>query len=186
MRNRRSVAPSMGPVSGPYTHRVAISNIVCFFCGWQITCRWRDSAHNNEQKLLTLTSINPAPICVARASERLRAHPELRLPCQPQATPTAPALLSSAWRGATEEKDISEQQRIKRSLACPKLWETDDGHRKTHCYRNQLRSPPTLGTAAAETTRSNTKPLRASARSSFYALPFHKPGHTAFSSAALN
>src|SRR5271169_5779459 len=41
---------------GRYTHRVAISNhrLVSFADG-QVTFRWRDSAHHNEQKLLTLS-----------------------------------------------------------------------------------------------------------------------------------
>jgi hypothetical protein len=41
---------------GRYTHRVAISNhrLVSFTKG-QVTFRWRDSAHNNQQKLLTLS-----------------------------------------------------------------------------------------------------------------------------------
>jgi putative transposase/transposase-like zinc-binding protein len=41
---------------GRYTHRVAISNhrLVSFADG-QITFRWRDSAHNNAQKLMTLS-----------------------------------------------------------------------------------------------------------------------------------
>ena len=41
---------------GRYTHRVAISNhrLVAFADG-QVTFRWRDSAHNNEQKLMTLS-----------------------------------------------------------------------------------------------------------------------------------
>src|SRR6267154_1775378 len=41
---------------GRYTHRVAISNhrLVSFADG-KVTFRWRDSAHNNEQKLLTLS-----------------------------------------------------------------------------------------------------------------------------------
>jgi len=41
---------------GRYTHRVAISNhrLVSFDEG-KVTFRWRDSAHNNEQKLLTLS-----------------------------------------------------------------------------------------------------------------------------------
>jgi hypothetical protein len=41
---------------GPYPHRVAISNhrLVSFNDG-QVTFRWRDSAHNNEQKLMTLS-----------------------------------------------------------------------------------------------------------------------------------
>jgi hypothetical protein len=40
---------------GRYTHRVALSNhrLVSFADG-KVTFRWRDSAHNNEQKLLTL------------------------------------------------------------------------------------------------------------------------------------
>jgi hypothetical protein len=41
---------------GRYTHRVAISNhrLVSFSDG-QVTFHWRDSAHHNEQKLLTLS-----------------------------------------------------------------------------------------------------------------------------------
>jgi hypothetical protein len=41
---------------GRYTHRVAISNhrLVSFADG-QVTFRWRDSAHQNEQKLMTLS-----------------------------------------------------------------------------------------------------------------------------------
>jgi len=41
---------------GRYTHRVVISNhrLVSFANG-QVTFRWRDSAHNNEQKLMTLS-----------------------------------------------------------------------------------------------------------------------------------
>lgn len=41
---------------GRYTHRVAISNhrLVSFTDG-QVTFRWRDSAHHNEQKLMTLS-----------------------------------------------------------------------------------------------------------------------------------
>jgi hypothetical protein len=41
---------------GRYTHRVAISNhrLVSFTDG-KVTFRWRDSAHNNEQKLLTVS-----------------------------------------------------------------------------------------------------------------------------------
>ena len=40
---------------GRYTHRVAISNhrLVSFTDG-KVTFRWSDSAHNNEQKLMTL------------------------------------------------------------------------------------------------------------------------------------
>jgi hypothetical protein len=41
---------------GRYTHRVAISNHrLVSLADEKITFRWRDSAHNNEQKLLTLS-----------------------------------------------------------------------------------------------------------------------------------
>jgi hypothetical protein len=41
---------------GRYTHRVAISNHrLVFFTDGQVTFRWRDSAHHNEQKLMTLS-----------------------------------------------------------------------------------------------------------------------------------
>src|SRR6202051_1977565 len=40
---------------GRYTHRVAISNHrLVSLANQQVTFRWRDSAHNNEQKLMTL------------------------------------------------------------------------------------------------------------------------------------
>jgi len=41
---------------GRYTHRVAISNHrLVSLIEEQVTFRWRDSAHHNEQKLLTLS-----------------------------------------------------------------------------------------------------------------------------------
>ena len=41
---------------GQYTHRVAISNHrLVSLVGDKVTFRWRDSAHNNEQKLMTLS-----------------------------------------------------------------------------------------------------------------------------------
>jgi hypothetical protein len=41
---------------GRYTHRVAISNHrLISFEGGQVTFRWRDSAHNNEHKLMALS-----------------------------------------------------------------------------------------------------------------------------------
>jgi hypothetical protein len=44
---------------GGYTHRVAISNhrLVSFADG-RVTFRWRDSAHNNEQKWITYLSMS--------------------------------------------------------------------------------------------------------------------------------
>jgi hypothetical protein len=45
-----------GHYLGRYTHRVAISNHrLVSFTDAKVTFRWRDSAHNNEQKLMTLS-----------------------------------------------------------------------------------------------------------------------------------
>jgi hypothetical protein len=59
------VVYSKPPFGGPeyvlqylrrYTHRVAISNHrLVSFAEQRVTFRWRDSAHNNEQKLLPLS-----------------------------------------------------------------------------------------------------------------------------------
>src|SRR5213076_2643428 len=44
---------------GRYTHRVAISNHrLVSFAGGKVTFRWRDSAHHNEQKLMTLVGLH--------------------------------------------------------------------------------------------------------------------------------
>jgi hypothetical protein len=87
---------------GRYTHRVAISNhrLVSFSEG-KVTFRWRDSAHNNEQKLLTL-SLDEflRRFLLHLAAERLRTHPQFRLPSQP-ATLHAPAALLSITRRST-------------------------------------------------------------------------------------
>ncbi len=87
---------------GRYTHRVAISNhrLVSFTEG-RVTFRWRDSAHHNEQKLLTLSldEFLP-PLPVAPALQRLRTHPPFRLPGQ-SATPHSPAALLSITRHST-------------------------------------------------------------------------------------
>jgi hypothetical protein len=41
---------------GRYTHRVAISNHrLVSFADQKVTFHWRDSAHNNEQRLMTLS-----------------------------------------------------------------------------------------------------------------------------------
>src|SRR5205807_358624 len=70
------VAPFGGPeyvlqYLGRYTHRGAISNhrLVSLADG-QVTCRWRDSAHPNEHKLMTVSLERPLStsrkLCVLR------------------------------------------------------------------------------------------------------------------------
>src|SRR5450432_3940807 len=74
---------------GLYTHRVAISNhrLVSFAEG-NVTFRWRDSAHNNEQKLMTLSldEFYAASCCtcfpkVSCASGTSAASPTASAPC---------------------------------------------------------------------------------------------------------
>jgi hypothetical protein len=83
-----------------YTHRIAISNrrLVALEQG-NVTFRWRDSAHANKQRLLTL----PVDEFLRRfllppAATRLHAHPQLRLPRQPATRFAAAALLPVARR----------------------------------------------------------------------------------------
>ena len=64
-----------------YTHRVAISNqrLVSFEQG-RVTFRWRDSAHGNQQRLLTLALYEfLRPLPAARVAQRLPPHSLLRL-----------------------------------------------------------------------------------------------------------
>ena len=50
------VSSNLLPYLGRYTHRVAISNHrLVSLVDDQVTFRWRDSAHNNQQKLMPLS-----------------------------------------------------------------------------------------------------------------------------------
>ena len=72
---------------GRYTHRVAISNhrLVSFADG-QVTFRWRDSAHNHEQKLMSqkLMSLHGMSSCAASSCT-----------CYPKASSASATLASS-------------------------------------------------------------------------------------------
>ncbi len=66
---------------GNYTHRIAISNhrLVALEDG-KVSFRWRDSAHKNKQRVMTLARGGvPAALLPARAAAGLRAHPPLRV-----------------------------------------------------------------------------------------------------------
>jgi hypothetical protein len=67
---------------GRYTHRVAISNHrLVSFVDDQVTFRWRDSAHYNKQRLMTLhVSEFLRRFLFACSAARLRADPLFRLP----------------------------------------------------------------------------------------------------------
>ena len=82
---------------GRYTHRVAISNHrLLTLADEKVTLRWRDSADNNQQKLMTL-SLDEflRRFLLTPASQRLRPHTPFRLPRQPPACHSPAALLSN-------------------------------------------------------------------------------------------
>jgi hypothetical protein len=118
---------------GRYTHRVAISNhrLVSFADG-KVTFRWRDSAYNNEQKLMTLSLdeflrrflLHLLPQGFVRIrnfgflANRRRA---TTLPLCFQllgSTPLAKAQVSTA--GSSD------------AWLCPQMWWADAGYRKAH------------------------------------------------------
>ena len=69
---------------GRYTHRVAISNHrLLAFDQERVTFRWKDYAHGGKPGKMTLARHRVlTPLLSARAPQRLRAHPSLRVPRQ--------------------------------------------------------------------------------------------------------
>jgi len=128
----------------------AISNHrLSSFADGQVTFRWRDSAHNNEQKLLTLTVDKiPAPIFVARAPERLRAHPELRFPANAGAPRSCHFAFHLLGAAPQTEQDISDSKTQVIFGSAPSVVDDDVIERLT-ATEIQLRSPPHSLTAAA-------------------------------------
>ena len=137
---------------GRYTHRVAISNhrLVSFADG-QITFRWRDSAHNNEQKLMTLSLdeflrrflLHLLPKGFVRIrhfgflANRRRS---TLLPLCFEALDTVPP---------QTEPETSTAQESSPLWRCPKCGGPMAVMERLTPAQIQLRSPPLLGTAAA-------------------------------------
>jgi hypothetical protein len=76
----------------------------------------------------------------APAPERFRAHPQLRLPGQPQTCHHLATFLPTARRG-TANRATGFHRRSQRSLVLPQVWWTDDGRRNTHRCRNPTSFP---------------------------------------------
>jgi hypothetical protein len=136
---------------GRYTHRVAISNhrLVSFVNG-QVTFRWRDSAHNNEQKLLTLTVdkflrrflLHVLP----KGFVRIRNFGFLANRRRATLLPLCFHLLGTALQ---TEQDISNSKDSSDRWLCPKCGGLMMVIERLTATEIQLRSPPTLVTAAA-------------------------------------
>jgi hypothetical protein len=135
-----------------YTHRVAISNhrLVSFDDG-QVTFRWRDSAHNNEQKLMTLSLdeflrrflLHLLP----KSFVRIRHFGFLASRRRAQLLPLCLAALDSA--PAQTRTATSTAQDMNPSSVCPKCGGPMVIVERLTAAHIQLRSPPKLSMAAA-------------------------------------
>jgi rubredoxin len=137
---------------GRYTHRVAISNhrLVSLTDG-QVTFRWRDSAHHNEQKLLPL-SLNEF-LCrfllhiLPKGFVRIRNFGFLANRKRATLLPLCFQLLGSEQQPQAEQHGSSTED-------CPDLWRCPKcgGPMKVierlTAAEIQLRSPPRISSAA--------------------------------------
>jgi hypothetical protein len=135
---------------GRYTHRVAISNhrLVSFAEG-KVTFRWRDSAHHNEQKLLTLSLdeflrrflLHVLP----KGFVRIRNFGFLANRRRATLLPLCFHLLGSAQ---PTEQALSTDNDANNLRLCPKCGGPMRVIERLTADEIQLRSPPTLVTAA--------------------------------------
>jgi Putative transposase/Transposase zinc-binding domain len=136
---------------GRYTHRVAISNhrLVSFAEG-KVTFRWRDSAHNDQQKLLTLSLdeflrrflLHVLP----KGFVRIRNFGFLANRRRATLLPLCFHLLGSAPQ---TEQDISGSKDSSDPWLCPKCGGPMKVIERLTATEIQLRSPPALVTVAA-------------------------------------
>jgi hypothetical protein len=136
---------------GRYTHRVAISNhrLVSLADG-QVTFRWRDSAHNNEQKLMTLSLdeflrrflLHLLP----KGFVRIRHFGFLANRRRAQFLPLCFAALDSS---AQTELSTSAAREVSPLQSCPKCGGPMVVTERLTAAQIQLRSPPILVTVAA-------------------------------------
>jgi Putative transposase/Transposase zinc-binding domain len=137
---------------GRYTHRVAISNhrLVSFTDG-QVTFRWRDSAHHNEQKLLPL-SLDEF-LCrfllhiLPKGFVRIRNFGFLANRKRATLLPLCFQLLGSTQQPQAEQHASSTED-CPDSWRCPKCGGLMKVIERLTAAEIQLRSPPQISTAA--------------------------------------
>ena len=137
---------------GRYTHRVAISNhrLISFADG-KVSFRWRDSAHDNEQKLMTLALdeflrrflLHLLP----KGFVRIRNFGFLANRKRPTTLPLCFQLLGSAATPPTEQ-DRSGANNASDLWLCPKCGGPMMVVERLTAAEIQLRSPPMLTAAA--------------------------------------
>jgi hypothetical protein len=137
---------------GRYTHRVAISNhrLVSFADG-QVTFRWRDSAHHNEQKLTALSHhqflrrflLHILP----QGFVRIRHFGFLACRRRRTTLPLCFQLLGAAQEALTEEHTSSTED-VPDLYRCPKCGGPMKVIERLTAAEIQLRSPPRISSAA--------------------------------------
>ncbi len=136
---------------GRYTHRVAISNhrLVSLAEG-KVTFRWRDSAHNNEQKLLMLSLYEFLRRfllhVVPKGFVRIRNFGFLANRRRATLLPLCFHLLGAAPQ---TEPDIADSKNSTDLWLCPKCGAPMRVLKRLTAAEIQLRSPPALVTVAA-------------------------------------
>jgi hypothetical protein len=135
---------------GRYTHRVAISNHrLISFEGGQVTFRWRDSTHNNQQKLMALSLdeflrrflLHLLP----KGFVRIRHFGFLASRRRAQLLPLCLAALDSL----PAQTETSTTQDMSPHRICPHCGGTMAIIERLTAAQIQLRSPPKLSIAAA-------------------------------------
>src|SRR5256885_3906880 len=137
---------------GRYTHRVAISNhrLVSFIDG-QVTSRWRDSAHHNEQKLLSLSVdeflrrflLHILP----KSFVRIRNFGFLANRKRAALLPLCFQFLGSAQQPQAEQHGSGTED-LSDSWRCPKCGGPMKVIERLTAAEIQLRSPPRISAAA--------------------------------------
>ena len=121
---------------GRYTHRVAISNhrLVSLADG-QVTFRWRDSAHNNEQRLMTVSLDEFLRRFLLHLLPKgfVRIRHFGFLANRRRSTASAAMLRSTGHSSITDRTGNLHHPGIGPALALPQVWRTDGGHRTTYC-----------------------------------------------------
>src|SRR5581483_815768 len=147
--NHRSVVLSMCCITSAVTHRVAISNhrLVSFEDG-QVTFRWRDSAHNNEQKLMALSLdefLRRFLLHLPKGFVRIRHFGFVASRRRAQLLPLCLAALDSL----PAQTETSTTQDMSPHRICPQCGSTMAIIERLTAAQIQLRSPPKLSIAAA-------------------------------------
>jgi rubredoxin len=138
---------------GRYTHRVAISNhrLVSFTDG-QVTFRWRDSAHHNQQKLLSL-SLDEF-LCrfllhiLPKGFVRIRNFGFLANRKRATLLPLCLQLLGSEQQPQAEQQHASSTEDGPDLWRCPKCGGPMKVIERLSAAEIQLRSPPPISVAA--------------------------------------